>query len=207
MPITGVFKIKGVGDVVTGRIAQGVIHSGEQVTFGTDEGSLCTAKVFSCEMHHRRIEQPQAGDIIGINLKGLNRAKMPAAGDVLFLRSHAPKSVHIFTANIQVLHLPNKLRISWSPVCHAHTARTVVRLTAIHWRMNRDTDGKKQECPTPPELQSLDVASVDFEVQGPLTLLPFDECPALGRIVLVDGNNELAIGKVTHVSTKGKPKS
>merc|ERR1719343_1235653 len=33
MPVSGVYKIKGVGDVITGRVEQGVVKPGEEVVF------------------------------------------------------------------------------------------------------------------------------------------------------------------------------
>merc|ERR1712045_649730 len=54
MPVSGVYKIKGVGDVITGRIEQGNITAGVNVIFYP---TGCGGNVFSIEMHHKAVEQ------------------------------------------------------------------------------------------------------------------------------------------------------
>merc|ERR1719296_205728 len=96
MPITGTFKIKGVGDVVTGRITQGGLKLGEEVTIAPSMGSRATpavVKVHSCEMHYEQLDEPKAGDIVGLNLKGLDKANMPRVGEVLTVPRHLPPAV------------------------------------------------------------------------------------------------------------------
>merc|ERR1712050_774139 len=56
MPVSGVYKIKGVGDVITGRIEQGTIKPNTMVSFAP---TRVGGKVFSIEMHHKTF--PSAG--------------------------------------------------------------------------------------------------------------------------------------------------
>ena len=82
---SGIYKIKGVGDVVAGRVEQGVVKPGEEVVFlPTHSGSnACGGKVFTVEMHHKRQDQAGPGDNIGMNVKGLDKQNMPRTGDVM----------------------------------------------------------------------------------------------------------------------------
>merc|ERR1711966_532500 len=59
LPVSGIYKIKGVGDVVAGRVEQGVVKPGEEVIFLPTHTSstACTGKVFTVEMHHKRHDQ------------------------------------------------------------------------------------------------------------------------------------------------------
>merc|ERR1712038_1925366 len=50
MPVSGVYKIKGVGDVITGRIEQGALKPNEVVGFAP---SGIEGKAFTIEMHHK----------------------------------------------------------------------------------------------------------------------------------------------------------
>merc|ERR1711973_304161 len=59
MPVSGVYKIKGVGDVVTGRVEQGKITTGVNVKFYP---TGCTGNIFSIEMHHKQVEAAHCGD-------------------------------------------------------------------------------------------------------------------------------------------------
>jgi len=80
MPISGIYKIKGVGDVLAGRVEQGLVKPGEEVVFLPTHtaSNPCTGKVFTVEMHHQRAEQAKPGDNVGLNIKGLDKQNMPA---------------------------------------------------------------------------------------------------------------------------------
>merc|ERR1719146_3400 len=64
LPISGIYKIKGVGDVLAGRVEQGVVKPNEEVIFLPTHTTAnpCTGKVFSVEMHHKRAHQAEPGD-------------------------------------------------------------------------------------------------------------------------------------------------
>merc|ERR1711924_37313 len=47
----------------------------------------CVGKVFTVEMHHKRVEQAKPGDNVGMNIKGLDKGNMPRVGDVMILKS------------------------------------------------------------------------------------------------------------------------
>ena len=61
MPVSAVLAIKGVGDVICGRVEQGrVVHPGDEVVFlPTHTQSVsCAGKVFSVEMHQKNMSRP-----------------------------------------------------------------------------------------------------------------------------------------------------
>ena len=73
MPVEDVFSIKGRGTVVTGRIDRGVIHVGDHVDIvGLQEktrNTVCTG----VEMFHKLLDDGQAGDNVGLLLRGIDR--------------------------------------------------------------------------------------------------------------------------------------
>ena len=72
MPIEDVFSIKGRGTVATGRVEQGVIKVNEEVEI---VGIRETRKsvVTGVEMFKKNLDQGQAGDNVGILLRGIER--------------------------------------------------------------------------------------------------------------------------------------
>jgi elongation factor Tu len=73
MPVEDVFSIKGRGTVVTGRVERGLIKVGEPVEIvGLQERSL-NSVVTGVEMFHKMLDQGQAGDNLGLLLRGINR--------------------------------------------------------------------------------------------------------------------------------------
>jgi elongation factor Tu len=69
MPIEDVFSITGRGTVVTGRIEQGIVHTGDEVEI---VGIKETAKsvVTGVEMFRKLLDEGQAGDNVGCLLRG-----------------------------------------------------------------------------------------------------------------------------------------
>ncbi len=75
MPIEDVFSISGRGTVVTGRVEQGVIKVGEEVEI---VGLRPTQKttVTGIEMFRKLLDQGEAGDNIGVLLRGTKREEV-----------------------------------------------------------------------------------------------------------------------------------
>jgi len=72
MPIEDVFSISGRGTVVTGRVERGIIKVGEEVEIvGIRETSKTTCT--GVEMFRKLLDQGQAGDNIGVLLRGTKR--------------------------------------------------------------------------------------------------------------------------------------
>jgi elongation factor Tu len=73
MSVEDVFSIKGRGTVVTGRVDRGKVKVGEAVEIvGLQEKSTATV-VTGVEMFHKTLDQGQAGDNVGLLLRGIDR--------------------------------------------------------------------------------------------------------------------------------------
>jgi elongation factor Tu len=73
MSVEDVFSIKGRGTVVTGRVDRGVVKVGDAVEIvGLQEKSVGTV-VTGVEMFHKTLDTGQAGDNLGLLLRGINR--------------------------------------------------------------------------------------------------------------------------------------
>lgn len=72
MPIEDIFEITGRGTVVTGRIETGHIHVGDSVQLlGLGAAKQCV--VSGVEMFRKLLEEGEAGDNVGILLRGINK--------------------------------------------------------------------------------------------------------------------------------------
>jgi len=203
LPISGVYKIKGVGDVLTGRVEQGVVKPGEEVIFMPTHtaGTPCTGKVFTVEMHHKRVEEANPGDNVGMNIKGLDKGNMPRVGDVMvYKKDDTLKHIKDFAAQIQTLDVPGELKVGYSPIGFVRCGRSACKMTAIDWKVGKETGGKKLE--SPHALKSNEVAQCVFEPQHPLVVDSFKNCEGLSRIAFLDGNTAVMLGKVVKTTTK-----
>jgi elongation factor Tu len=100
MPIEGVFSISGRGTVVTGRIEQGQIKLNEEVEI---LGLIPSVKT-TCtgiEMFHKEMELAEAGENVGILLRGIKRTAV-IRGQVLS-KPGSVAAVSKFDAKIYVL--------------------------------------------------------------------------------------------------------
>ncbi len=72
MPVEDVFSITGRGTVATGRVETGVIHVGDEVQLlglGQDKKSVVTG----VEMFRKLLDQGEAGDNVGLLLRGVDK--------------------------------------------------------------------------------------------------------------------------------------
>jgi elongation factor Tu len=100
MPIEDVFTITGRGTVVTGRVERGQVRVGDTVEIVGIRDTQ-TSVVTGVEMFRKLLDYAEAGDNIGVLLRGINRDDVQR-GQVLA----KPKSVtphHKFTAQVYVL--------------------------------------------------------------------------------------------------------
>jgi elongation factor Tu len=72
MPVEDVFAIKGRGTVATGRVERGVVKVGEEIEIVGIRDSRKTV-VTGVEMFRKLLDQGQAGDNIGVLLRGIER--------------------------------------------------------------------------------------------------------------------------------------
>ena len=100
LPIEDVFTITGRGTVVTGRVERGQVKVGDAVEIVGIKDTL-TSVVTGVEMFRKLLDYAEAGDNIGVLLRGIDRDQVQR-GQVLA----KPKSVtphHKFTAQVYVL--------------------------------------------------------------------------------------------------------
>jgi elongation factor Tu len=75
MPIEDVFSISGRGTVVTGRVESGVVKVGEEIEIvGIKDTSKTTCT--GVEMFRKLLDQGEAGDNIGVLLRGVGREEV-----------------------------------------------------------------------------------------------------------------------------------
>jgi elongation factor 1-alpha len=203
VPISGAYKIKGVGDVLAGRVEQGVVKPGDEVIFLPTHTTAnpCVGKVFTVEMHHKRVDKAGPGDNVGMNIKGLDKGNMPRTGDVMILKSDSTlKPVKDFTAQIQTLDIPGEVKAGYSPIGFVRCGRSACKITKINWKVGKETGGKKLD--EPHALKANEMAEVVFEPVQPLVVDHFKSCEGLSRIAFLDGNTAVMLGKVVTVSHK-----
>jgi len=101
MPIEDVFTITGRGTVATGRIETGVINSGESVDIlGMGDAKL-TSTVTGVEMFRKILDRGEAGDNVGLLLRGIEKSQIKRG--MVICKPGSTKPHQDFKAEIYVL--------------------------------------------------------------------------------------------------------
>lgn len=100
MPVEDVFSITGRGTVGTGRVERGKIHVNEEVEivgFGMHKKTICTG----IEMFRKILDEGQAGDNVGLLLRGVEKKELERGMVIAKPGSITPH--HHFHAQVYVL--------------------------------------------------------------------------------------------------------
>ena len=100
MPVEDVFTITGRGTVATGRVERGVCKVGDNVEI-VGMGSSKTSVITGVEMFRKLLDEAQAGDNIGILLRGIQRTDIERGQVICKPGSIKPHTK--FTAQVYVL--------------------------------------------------------------------------------------------------------
>ncbi|HUS58027.1 MAG TPA: elongation factor Tu, partial [Planctomycetota bacterium] len=82
MPIEDVFSIKGRGTVGTGRVERGTVKVGEEIEIVGMAPEVRKTVVTGVEMFNKTLDQGQAGDNVGVLLRGIEKSDL-SRGQVL----------------------------------------------------------------------------------------------------------------------------
>ncbi|XOD67161.1 MAG: elongation factor Tu [Flavobacteriales bacterium Tduv] len=101
LPVEDVFTITGRGTVCTGRVERGVCKTGDSIDIVGMGDEKLTSTVTGVEMHRKLLDRAEAGDNVGVLLRGINKEQV-CRGMVI----SAPGSItphNKFTSEVYIL--------------------------------------------------------------------------------------------------------
>jgi elongation factor Tu len=101
MPVEDVFSIKGRGTVGTGRIERGIVHVGDEVEIVGLSDDVSKTTVTGVEMFNKTLDEGQAGDNVGLLLRGVEKKDLERGQVVAKPGSITPHTK--FSAEVYVL--------------------------------------------------------------------------------------------------------
>jgi elongation factor Tu len=101
MPIEDVFTITGRGTVVTGRVEQGILKTGEEIEIVGITPQTSKTVVTGIEMFRKMLDEAQAGDNAGILLRGTKKDEVQRGQVLAKPGSVTPHTK--FTAQVYIL--------------------------------------------------------------------------------------------------------
>ena len=200
MPVQDVYDITGIGTVPVGKIETGIMKTGMKVKIlpgrtGTGiEGELKTI-----EAHHETLLEAEAGDNVGINIRGVGKKDI-ARGDVVCESSNPIPVVEEFIATITVINHPTVLAKGYTPVFHIHTAQVPCQFVELIAQIDPKTGETIKE--SPDFLKNGDTAKVRIKPQGNLCLETQKDNPFMSRFAVRDAGVTVAAGICTEITKK-----
>merc|ERR1712232_27724 len=199
LPISNIYNIKGVGQIICGTVEQGTLKPGDVI--GIVPSGLTNKKMFPIEQHKKGLEKACPGNSVGLSIKGIAKDEKVQPGDIIYVQKEGElKPIKSFNAVVAVQEHPGVLKPGYCPVIFSRTAKVACKMTKILWKQSKKTGNAKVD--NPPALSQFENAEVEFEPTAPLFLEPFADCAALGRIAVMDSNRLKMLGKVTGAVNK-----
>lgn len=192
MPIQDVYEITGIGTVPVGKVETGVMKPGQKiVVLPGRSGVGVQGEIKSIEAHHEQLPEAEAGDNVGINIRGIGKKDI-ARGDVICDANAPAKIVEEFTAQVAVINHPTVIAKGYTPVFHVHTAQIPCQFVELISKLDPRTGQVAQE--NPDFLKNGDVAIVKLKPIGNLVLETSQDNPYMARFAIRDAGVTVAAG-------------
>lgn len=206
IPIQSVLNISGIGNVLTGRVASGVLKPNSKVMIAPTKQSLVPVpiEVKTIQEFHKTIESGTPGDNIGFNIKAKNLGAKDVLKGAVVSDPDDPARVlqpnkDGFLAMVLVVRALGKkgkakdkawsIHNDYAPVVHVGTAQVTCRVMEMKSLDGKDIDtlGQNQR------------GMLWFTPVQPVVVEPLTKTQALGRFALRDSGKTVAVGIVEKV--------
>ena len=197
MPIQDAYEITGIGTVPVGKIETGVMKVGMKVIILPGRtGKGIEGELKTIEMHHESMPEAEAGDNVGVRIRGVGK-KDVARGDVVCEAAKPAPVVDEFVAQIAVISHPTVIAKGYTPVFHVHTAQVPCQFIEL---IEKTVDG--QVIKNPDFLKNGEVAKVRLKPIGNLVLETQATNPHMSRFAIRDAGATVAAGVCIELKAK-----
>jgi elongation factor 1-alpha len=198
MPLQDVYEITGIGTVPVGKIETGVMKVGQKIIILPGRsGKGIAGEVRTVEMHHEQLPSAEAGDNVGVNIRGIGK-KDVARGDVVCDAAKPATIAEEFVAQIAVISHPTVIAKGYTPVFHVHTAQVPVSFIELIEKTSPDGVTTKN----PDFLKNGDVAKVRLKPIGNLVIEAQATNPHMARFAVRDAGATVGAGVCIEVKAK-----
>jgi len=192
MPIQDVYEITGIGTVPVGKIETGIMKPGQKVLILPGRsGKGVPGEIRTIEAHHEQLPQGEAGDNVGVNIRGVGK-KDVTRGDVICDAEKPATIAAEFTAKIAVINHPTVIAKGYTPVFHVHTAQVPCQFIEIIEKYDPKTGQVAQK--NPDFIKNGDVALIRVKPMGNLVLEKQADNPHMARFAIRDAGQTVAAG-------------
>jgi elongation factor 1-alpha len=198
MPLQDVYEITGIGTVPVGKIETGIMKIGQKIiALPGRSGKGVEGEIKTIEMHHEQLSIAEAGDNVGVNIRGLGKKDI-ARGDVICDAAKPATIAEEFVAQVAVISHPTVIAKGYTPVFHVHTAQVPCQFIELIEK----TDPAGVVTKSPDFLKNGDVAKVRIKPIGNLVLETQATNPHMARFAIRDAGATVAAGVCIELKAK-----
>jgi elongation factor 1-alpha len=200
MPLQDVYEITGIGTVPVGKIETGTMKVGQKIIILPGRsGKGVEGEVRTIEMHHEQLTVAEAGDNVGVNIRGIGK-KDVARGDVICDATKPATIAEEFVAQVAVISHPTVIAKGYTPVFHVHTAQVPCQFIELIEKTSPDGVTAKN----PDFLKNGDVAKVRIKPIGNLVIETQATNPHMARFAVRDAGATVGAGVCIELKAKAK---
>jgi len=195
VPVNRIYRVRGVGTVLCGRLLPGSVDPGQEVMIAPlgKKGVIRTIESF-----HKSKSRAYAGDIVGVHVPFPNtKVKDIPRGIVISPLEDPAPAVRSFTARVIITN-HNNVRKGFSPYIYCHTASFSARFVKLVQKLDKRSGAVIEE--NPDILHRGDVGVVQVALEKAVCVEPFSKCPPLGRFVIQISSSLVGVGQILEVS-------
>jgi len=183
LPLTGIYKIRGIGDVITGYLEQGLLNMDQDVKFlpTHTDNKPCIGKLKKLEMRHKTVDQIIPGNNVGIQVMNISKDNKPQKNDIMVLSNDQLKPCNKFTCKTRILKLPNSFGTGSIFIGYIGNNNCEIKLVEI---IDKSTN----------------FMNLIFQPLNPFVVEKYNDCAILGRIAIFSDNITCCmLGKIIDV--------
>ncbi|KAJ7754685.1 translation elongation factor 1a [Mycena maculata] len=194
LPVQDVYKIGGIGTVPVGRVETGIIRPGMSLVFAP---SNITVKIKHFEMTLES-QEGYPGDQVGFSLlQAVSVNDIPRGNVASDSKNDPAKEAASMTAQIIVIAHANKISAGYTPILECHTASVACTFAELLQKVDRRTNKLFESKPN--FIKTGDCCVVKLIPSRPLCVEAYGEYPPLGRFVVRDMRQIVAVGVIMSV--------
>ena len=195
LPLTGAYKIKGVGTVIVGRIMAGQVRVGDEIQV-VGMGPNGPAMVRSIEIFHSSRQAARPGDLVGLAVT-LIYSKVERGMVVVCRKEGTMAGTTCVVAQLRLMPKCGVMKVGFRPYAFLCTASFPVIVEALLTKQDKAT-GKEEQ--NPREARPGDTVTVRLIMEAPIAAEPYPSI--FGRFLLRDGPETIALGRIMKIEAQ-----